>query len=122
MFETAPNTPKRLRALWALHVTDWLRTDRLSELLYYYNEHVRAWTVQFLCDESGINAFQPRSETDTQPELRIAALTLQEFAVMSKEDSSQIVRLYLASAVQRLPFEKRWPILAGSNRVRQESC
>jgi trehalose utilization protein len=32
---------------------------------------------------------------------------------MAKSDPSQIVRLYLASAVQRLPFSDRWPILAG---------
>jgi hypothetical protein len=38
---------------------------------------------------------------------------LQQFAVMARTDSSQIVRLYLASAIQRLPFSERWPILAG---------
>ena len=32
---------------------------------------------------------------------------------MAKSDPSPVVRLYLASAVQRLPFADRWPILTG---------
>ncbi len=32
---------------------------------------------------------------------------------MAKADPSPIVRLYLASAVQRLPFSERWSILEG---------
>ena len=32
---------------------------------------------------------------------------------MAKNERSPIVRLYLASAVQRLPFGDRWPILEG---------
>ena len=34
-------------------------------------------------------------------------------SVMAKDDPSQVVRLYLASAVQRLPFAQRWSILQG---------
>lgn len=32
---------------------------------------------------------------------------------MANDDSSPIVRLYLASAIQRLPFNERWEILQG---------
>ena len=113
MFEAAPNSPKRLRALWALHVTDGLGVDRLAELLDHGNEHVRAWAVQFLCDASKVNAFQPDGKIATQPGLQFESSMLKKFAVMAKNDSSSIVRLYLASAVQRLPFDQRWPILAG---------
>lgn len=121
MFANAPNTPKQLRTLWALHVTDGLSPDRLATLLDHHNEHVRAWTIQFLCDASRVNAFQPSEISDsdaggashTQPGLQFTPQTLGKFATMAKEDASQIVRLYLASAVQRLPFEQRWPILTG---------
>ena len=34
-------------------------------------------------------------------------------ASLAKKDPSPVVRLYLASAVQRLGFQERWPILAG---------
>ena len=39
--------------------------------------------------------------------------TLEKFAEMAKSDPSPVVRLYLASALQRMPAEKRWPILEG---------
>ena len=35
------------------------------------------------------------------------------FAELARTDPSPVVRLYLASALQRLPLEKRWEILAG---------
>jgi hypothetical protein len=107
MFETAPNVPKQLRTLWALQVTGGLSNDRLMELLNNENEHIRAWSVQFLCDPSEINAFQPSRNSDW----KLDAEVLRQFAVMAKSDPSPIVRLYLASAVQRLPFAERWSIL-----------
>jgi putative membrane-bound dehydrogenase-like protein len=109
MFASAPNPPKKLRALWALHVTGGLSRDRLAELLNHGNEHVRAWAIQFLCDPSETNAFQPQQNAGWKLEAEV----LQQFAVMARTDPSQIVRLYLASAVQRLPFSERWPILEG---------
>lgn len=109
MFASVTDTPKRLRALWALQVTGGLSRDRLTELLYHENEHVRAWSVQFLSDLSEINAFRPQRNAG----LKLEEEVLRQFAVMAHSDPSPIVRLYLASAVQRLPFSKRWPILEG---------
>ena len=113
MFEAAPSTPKRLRAMWALHVTGGLGSARLQQLLAHRNEHVRAWAVQLLCEESSVNAFQPKGVAGKQTGPKLDAQTLQQFATMAKSDSSPIVRLYLASAAQRLPFDQRWPILSG---------
>ena len=109
MLGWAPNVPKKLRALWALHVTGGLSRERLAELLNHESEHVRAWAIQFLCDPSEINAFQPQHESrwNLEPEV------LQRFAIMAKTDPSPMVRLYLASAVQRMPFSERWSILEG---------
>lgn len=109
MLGWAPNVPNKLRALWALHVTGGLSRDRLAELLNHESEHIRAWAIQFLCDPSEINAFQPPQNASWQLETEI----LNQFAVMAKTDPSPIVRLYLASAVQRLPFSERWSIMEG---------
>jgi hypothetical protein len=38
---------------------------------------------------------------------------LAKLAVMAKSDESPIMRLYLASAAQRMPFADRWPVLTG---------
>lgn len=105
----APTSAKRLRALWALHVTNGLNGERLVELLDDQDKYVRAWTIQFLCEASETNAFQMDSETNWNLDDKV----LEKLASMAQTDSSQVVRLYLASAVQRLTFEQRWPILKG---------
>lgn len=112
IFDSAPSSPKRLRAMWALQVTHGLNEAKLVELLDHDDEYVRAWAIQFLCDASEVNAFQP--ENGRLPPQRLPSENvLQRFTAMAAADSSKIVRLYLASAVQRLPFEQRWSILKG---------
>ncbi|MGB0598239.1 MAG: PVC-type heme-binding CxxCH protein [Rubripirellula sp.] len=103
-------TPKRLRALWSLYVTDGLNQSRLNRLLADQDAHIRAWCIQFLCDESSINSFQVAAKAK-QPV--VTRQTLEQFTKLANEDESPIVRLYLASAVGRLPFADRWPILQG---------
>jgi putative membrane-bound dehydrogenase-like protein len=85
----------RLRGLWSLHATGGLKAELLVTLLADRREHMRAWAIQLLC-ESGT----PSAET------------LREFAELARHDPSPVVRLYLASALQRLPPEKRWAIAA----------
>ena len=58
LFRNATTSPKRLRALWALHVVGGLDEGRLSTLLGHDDPYVRGWTIQFLCEKSNINAFQ----------------------------------------------------------------
>ena len=99
MLETAPNVGKKLRALWALHVTGALKENSsapLMKTLKHKEEMIRAWSIQLLCDEKN-----PSAEA------------LNEFKKMAREDKSPKVRLYLASALQRIAVEKRWEILEG---------
>jgi putative membrane-bound dehydrogenase-like protein len=109
-FESATTSAKRLRAMWALQVTDGLNRDRLLALVEHEDPYVRAWAIQFLCDSSTVNAFQDASKTT---QAIVDQGVLKKFASMSKDDPSPVVRLYLASAVQRLPFADRWVILEG---------
>ncbi|MEO1618374.1 MAG: PVC-type heme-binding CxxCH protein [Planctomycetota bacterium] len=109
MFGSASKVPKKLRAMWALHVSGGLSKARLVELLGHEDEYVRAWAIQFLCDPSTINAFQPKQNAAAMIENDV----LERFASMAKTDPSPIVRLYLASAIQRMPYANRWSILEG---------
>ncbi len=105
---TAGASNKRLRAMWALYSTDGLSTSELESLLLDSDPHIRAWSIQMLCDASDINAFQvAETATGHVPSSNVLA----RFREMAKSDSSPIVRLYLAAALQRLPFQERWPIL-----------
>lgn len=90
------DVPQRLRALWALRVTNGLDTSRLLALLGDRSEHLRAWSIQFLCEGP-----VPGDEV------------LDKLRDMSQRDPSPVVRLYLASALKRLPLASRWGIAEG---------
>jgi putative membrane-bound dehydrogenase-like protein len=95
IFDGNPNPDWRLRAMWALHVTGGWTPDALASALNDKDEYVRAWAIQLLCE----NRSPPPAALDS-------------FARMAKEDRSPIVRLYLASALQRVEDTARWNIAA----------
>jgi putative membrane-bound dehydrogenase-like protein len=109
LLRSAQESRKRLRALWALQVIGGLSERRLSLLLDHDDPYVRSWCIQFLCERSQSNAFQSQPEQG----VKLPDGVLKKFERMASRDRSQIVRLYLASAVQRLKFEDRWSILQG---------
>lgn len=79
-----------LREVWALHAVGGLEPALGLKLLKSPHEYVRAWTIQLLCEEGF-----PWDET------------LKEFARMAEKDPSPVVRLYLASALQRIHAQNR---------------
>jgi len=83
----------RLRSLWALHATGGLNEEFLIEQLDRKEEVLRAWSVTLLCEN--------RSPS---PEAR------KRFQQMAAKGDSQLVRLHLCSALQRLSPEACWPI------------
>lgn len=109
MFHQADTSPKRLRALWAAHVTGSVTPEELTMLLDHGDPYVRAWTIQLLSEQTTVDAFFLADVESSQTGLD--AKVLSKFASMAEQDESPVVRLYLASAVQRLPYADRWPIL-----------
>ncbi len=93
IFRDHANPDCRLRAMWALHITRDLEGRELLAALADADEYVRAWAVQLSCE-------------DLQP----PDAALERFASMAGDDTSAVVRLYLAAALQRLEHEKRWSI------------
>ncbi len=96
IFETNTNPDWQLRGMWALHVTGGFNENQLIFALDDPNEYVRAWAVQLLCE-------------DQSPSTKALA----KFNRMAKEDTSPVVRLYLASALQRIEPKSRWDIAEG---------
>ncbi|MCC6417805.1 MAG: c-type cytochrome [Gemmataceae bacterium] len=90
LFLGQKDAPRRLRALWALYVTGGTTEGWLCGLLADENEHVRTWAVRLLTDPGA-----PSEET------------LKAFVRLGREDRSGLVRLFLASALQRLPVAHR---------------
>jgi putative heme-binding domain-containing protein len=95
IYDKHANADWRLRAMWALHVTGGFTGPSLLAALDDKDAHVRAWAIQLLCEDKN-----PGPEA------------LAHFTRMAREDASPVVRLYLASALQRVPREARWQIAA----------
>jgi putative membrane-bound dehydrogenase-like protein len=94
MFDGDPNPTRRLRALWTLHMCGATDEKRLLRGLTDQDEYVRAWSIQLLAEDQ-----KPSTEA------------LARFTELAKSDPSPVVRLYLASAMQRTPLDQRRPIL-----------
>jgi putative membrane-bound dehydrogenase-like protein len=84
-----------LRAMWALHATEGLIEEQLLKMLDTEEENIRGWAIQLLAESK-----------------RPSAAALKKFEEMAQNDSSPLVRLYLAMALQRTPLEQRWPIIS----------
>jgi putative membrane-bound dehydrogenase-like protein len=86
----------RLRAMWGMQLTGGISESDAVKLLADGEPYVRAWAVQLAMEGKA-----------PSPSL------LDRFNVMARTDPSPVVRLYLASAAQRLPVEARPTILEG---------
>ena len=95
------STPVRLRAMWGLHA---LHKSISESCLNDPNEHIRAWVIRLMMDGQPIDTlFGPREKAlpTTNPEL------VQKLVQQAQSDKSGLVRLTLASSLQRLPVESR---------------
>jgi putative membrane-bound dehydrogenase-like protein len=95
------NPTVALRALWTLNACGALDNATVAKLLVLTGsvadssrEDLRAWTIQLACEQRAPGE-----------------VTLKEFARLAREDKSPVVRLYLASACQRLTLKQRQPIV-----------
>ncbi len=88
------DVPQRLRGVWALHACDLLSDSDIAKLLEakgHKSEYLRAWAIQLDMEDGSTE------EGET-------------YVALANRDQSQLVRLYLASALQRLPIAERWQL------------
>ncbi|HEV2292608.1 MAG TPA: PVC-type heme-binding CxxCH protein [Tepidisphaeraceae bacterium] len=124
---------RRLRAMWALHCVGELSRNDFDAAVADKDPYVRGWAIQLMMEDAGpvrlTGPFPPftpgegrgegarestgsRTQTPPHPNLlREGEGTGGKLATLAKSDPSPIVRLYIASALQRVPLEQRWPIL-----------
>ena len=93
ILHTNPDVTRQLRALWALNATGGINEALALELLSRPEEQVRSWAIRLSLDSHG------PSEA-----------LLSRFSQLAREDPSPLVRLALASALQRIPLGQRWAI------------
>ena len=85
----------RLKAMWSLHIAGSLTESRLLAALHDPEPYVRAWALRMLFEDG---------EAQSQ--------TMQEVVALARSESSPVVRKYLASTLQRISHENRWPLAA----------
>ncbi len=110
MFAHQTNAVMQLRALWSLYVLVRADEEFLRTQLRHSDEHVRAWAVRLLSDSWPLDTVT--SGRNASESLVTSAATLKELARIAKSDSSGLVRLALASTLQRLPFSQRSELAA----------
>jgi putative heme-binding domain-containing protein len=103
-FDAAPDTAAKLRALWALHTTGQADQAFLFAKLRDANEHVRAWAIRLLVDDLPLDTIfgQPHPQAQAADEKLLA-----ELVRLATTDESGLVRLVLASSLQRAAVSQR---------------
>ncbi len=94
MLDRTEDRSGRLRVLWALYTTNSITDDELLELLDDEDDIIRSWAIQLIADDK-----------------EVSDEAVAKFAQLALTDPSQTVRLYLASALQRVKPYRRWDVL-----------
>ena len=103
-FEKAPDPSRRMRALFTLYTLGGADDAFLRHLLDDPRESIRTWGVRFLTDAWPIDTvFSRRGGPDVDPLDDLIA----RFQTLAASDPSGLVRMALASALQRLPVARR---------------
>ena len=103
--DQSTDTATRLRALWTLHLTGGLRLDDITRWAADKDEWVRAWMLQLYYERADL-LFSGR---DSVAEL--ADRSLESLAARAADDPSPLVRMAIASAVQRIPASRRQAVV-----------
>lgn len=92
---TATDPVLRLQGLWSSHLIGILDEESLLSTLADPDDYLRSWAIQLAGDN---RAMTPRVQ--------------QRVASMAVTDRSPVVRMYIASAIQRLPAGSDWTRVA----------
>ncbi|MBX3422264.1 MAG: c-type cytochrome [Pirellulaceae bacterium] len=103
--------------LLTLHAMGRRDHARLLDCLAHRNEHLRTWAIRCLLDDYPIDDVLSHN-LNPKP---LATEALERLVTMARHDESGLVRLALASALQRLPVQSR-PVLAESLLSRGEDA
>ncbi len=102
LVNTSSDTTARLRALWALHGMSAMRLEDMARWAQDKDEWVRAWILQLYYERAEL--IFGGSIDD------LAQRSCDSLLAAAQSDPSPVVRRFIASALQRIPVEKRGDI------------
>ena len=128
-FARETDVVRKLRALWTLETIGGTDEAFLLPLLKSTDEHLRAWGIRLLAERWPIDALLTTDDvaqgatriwTQQRPapkvggaEVTVSPAVLAELTRLASADPSSLVRLVLASTMQRMPFSQRGTVAAG---------
>lgn len=126
--QAGPDTVARLRAMWTLYSLGGANQEFLHGQLQQTNEHIRTWAVRLLTDQWPLDTVMSTrplpvlgaaeigkgdpSAAKADASLATTTAAVKELCRLAESDASAMVRLALASALQRLPVERRAELAA----------
>jgi len=128
-FNRETDVTRKLRALWTLDMIGGTDEAFLLPLLRSSDEHLRVWGIRLLSERWPIDALltpddvpagATRTWTQQRPsttvggaEVTVSAPVMSELSRLAATDQSSLVRLVLASTMQRMPFGQRLAVASG---------
>lgn len=118
MFNRQSDPVMKLRALWSLYAIGAADREFLQAQLKHPNEHIRVWAIRLLTDSWPMDTIlgkRPPDWAETAAHTADSLSTesraaLAQFVRLARTDRSGLVRLALASTLQRLPLSQRVPL------------
>ena len=99
-------TPEQeLRVMWTAYCLGHQDEGWLLDYLNHPDEHVQSWAVRLLCDRHG----------------ELSERTIKAFKYRAEFAKSGLLRLYLASAMQRMPLEDRFDVAIDLSHYEQDT-
>lgn len=133
-FNREADVARKLRSLWTLYVVGGTDEAFLLPLLKSSDEHMRVWGIRLLTQHWPIDALHTTDSVAGAtgrggggavfiqqrpavvvggPEVAPSSAVVAEFNRMAAQDPSSLVRLVLASTMQRMPFNLRPAVATG---------
>jgi putative membrane-bound dehydrogenase-like protein len=107
MFASGTDPKLALRALWTLYGLSQAKPEFLRTQLSHPSEHVRTWAVRLLTDDWPLDTVLSQRPARAAAVASPDAATLSRFVELAQTDASGLVRLALATTLQRLPPRDR---------------
>jgi hypothetical protein len=106
-----PDAGRRLRAMWAMHGIGELSQHDVDAALGDGDPYVRGWAIQLMMEDAAmVRLTGPFTEPAAAQDAQRRTWQLAHLQQQANSDSP-VVRLYVASALQRLTYSERWPIV-----------
>ena len=125
IFDSQSDVAVKLRALWSLHAIGGADDAFLKAQLRNPDEHIRTWAIRLLSDAWPLDtvvSVRLSWRPDYAAAEKAAPMWQEELTRVAREDPSALVRLALASTLQRLPVGQRAEIAEGLVAHREDAA